>query len=174
MFEEPKPYLVQRLLYRAEPAPESERFSVFEHFALDHMGCAEFERGIQLEALDQACLLIQKRKEIWDIRPVTVSQDITIWYLGPESRFESAAKFIGTQLIENGSDRYMAERPLKEVTCLRPAYLCQDDWARRFCAWWRLDLDHQFVLCKTLEVAQTFLAAIFSTNRKTLKQIAGR
>lgn len=175
MFDAPKPYLVQRLLYRTEPAPESDcLLPLIEHFALDHMGCAEFEHGIQLEAMDQACLLLQRRKETWNIKPVCVSPDITIWYLGPESRFAGALGFIGTQLIEDGCERYIAERPLKEITCLRQAYLCQDEWAARFCAWWRLDLDHQYVLCKTEDVAKTFLAAIIATDRKTLKQIAGK
>lgn len=169
MFDEPKPYLVQRLLYRQEPAPESERFSVFEHFALDRMGCAEFEYGIQLEALDQACLLIQRHKEIWDIRPMVVVPAITVWYLGPENRAAIAWKFLETQLIEDGSDRYMAERPLKEVTCLRQAYLCQNEWAARLCAWWCLDLDRQFVLCKTREVAQIFHLALLATKRSTLR-----
>jgi hypothetical protein len=174
MTDESKPYLVQRLLYRREPAPEDERISIFEHFALDHMGCAEFERGIQLEALDQACLLCQKRKEIWNIRPIVVSSDIVVYYLGPDSRFEGAVRFLGTQLIEDGSERFAAERPLKEITCLRQAYLCQDEWAARFCAWWRLDLDHQYVLCKTLEVAQTFHACLFSTDRKAVQRFFAR
>jgi hypothetical protein len=175
LIDEPKPYLVQRLLYREKPAPEDERISVFEHFALDNMGASEFEHGIQLEALDQACLLNQKRKETWNIRPIVVSPDIAIFYLGPESRFEGAVKFVGTQLIEDGSERYAAERPLKETTCLRPAYLRRnDEWAARFCAWWRLDLDYQYVLCKTLEVAQIFHACLLSTDRRKLRAFFSR
>ena len=162
MQDEPKPRLVQRLLARKVPHPEAD--SIFRFYEADHMGAAEFEHGILEEALIQACKVCKDEK--WFVRAIYVGPDITVFYVGPECRFESAVKFLQTQLIEDGSDRYMAERPLKEVTCLRPAYLCKEPWFERYVGWWRLDIDHQFFFFKTEDDAKRCLATLQTTSWK--------
>jgi hypothetical protein len=160
--DEPKPYLVQRLLTREAPHPEAE--SIFRFFEPDRMGAAEFEHGILEEALIQACKVC--KPETWFVRTAWVGNDIKIHYVGPERRFESAMKFLMTQLIEDGSDRYMAERPLKETTFLRPAYLCKDPHLARYCGWWRLDIGHQFFFFKTFADAKLCLSTLQTTDWK--------
>lgn len=159
---EPKPYLVQRLLARAEPFLEAD--SIFRFYAADHMGAGEFEHGILEEALIQACKVCKPEK--WFVRAIYVGPDITVHYVGPEHRFESACKFLQTQLIQDGSERYMAERPLKETTHLRSAYLCLEPWCARYCGWWRLDIDHQFFFFKTDADAKRCLSVLQTTNWK--------
>jgi hypothetical protein len=158
--EEPKPRLVQRLLVRTVPHPEAD--SIFRFYEADRMGAAEFERRILEEALIQACKVC--KPEGWFVRAIYVGPDITVHYVGPEERFESAVKFLQTQLIEDGTERYMAERPLKEVTCLRSAYLCKEPLFERYVGWWRLDIDHQFFFFKTDDEAKRCLATLQTTN----------
>ena len=165
MEHEHKPYLVQRLVARKTIAEDAT--SVFQIFEPDYMGAAEFEHGILGESLVQACKMV--RIEEWVLRPITVSDDITVHYLGPESRFHSACKFLNTQLISDGSERYMAERPLKETTHLKHSYLCQAEKCRHYDAWWCLDIDHQFVFFKTWELAQLFLSRLLATDWKRLR-----
>ena len=160
--DEPKPKLVQRLLTRT--GPHSEFHSIFCHYQPDHMGAAEFEHGILEEALIQACKVCKDEK--WFVRSIRVGPEILVFYVGPEERFESAVKFLQTQLIEDGTERYMAERPLKEVTCLRQAYLCKEPWFERYCGWWRLDLGHQFFFFKTEVEADRCLATLRTTDWK--------
>lgn len=167
---EHKPYLVQRLNTRAVPHEEAD--SVFRYFEPDHMGAAEFERGILGEALVQACKEVsipRKPSMVWGIETIHVGPDIVVRYVGPEERFPSAVKFLQTQLIEDGTDRYMAERPLKEVTCLRQAYLCLEDWCAKYCGWWCLDIEDQFAFFKKLEDAELFLKVLHSTNWRKLQ-----
>jgi len=162
--DEPKPYLVQRLLARPEPYLKADSDSIFQLYEPDHMGAAEFEHGILEEALIQACKVCKSEK--WFVRSINAGPDITVFYVGPEWRFEAAVKFLQTQLIENGTDRYMAERPLKEITCLRAAYLCKEPWFARYVGWWRLDLNHQFFFFKTEADAERCLFTLQTTNWK--------
>ena len=165
--DEPKPYLVQRLLTRKAPCSDAD--SIFRFFEADRMGAAEFEHGILEEALIQACKVCDP--EHWFIRTIYLGRDITVYYVGPEHRFESAVKFLITQLVEDGSERYMLERPLKESTLLRSAYLCKDPHLARYCGWWRLDIDHQFFFFKTHSDAQLCLSTLQTTDWKAfLKQ----
>jgi hypothetical protein len=164
--DEPKPHLVQRLLLRYKPDPKVDS-SLFRVFQPDWMGAAEFEHGILQEALVQACQRCVKER--WFVRPIHVSPDITVHYVGPVHRFSSACDFLQTQLIEDGSDRYMADRPLKEQTYLRQAYLCQHDSYQRYVGWWRLDLGHQFFLFKKESYAEVCLAMLRSSDWKSFK-----
>jgi hypothetical protein len=160
--DEPKPYLVQRLLVRKAPHPEAD--SIFRFFEADRMGASEFEHGILEEALIQACKVC--KRESWFVRAIYVGPDMTVHYVGPEIRFQSAVTFLQTQLIEDGSDRYMAERPLKEPTMLRSAYLCKDLNQVRYVGWWCLDIGHQFFFFKTEDDARLCLSTLQTTNWK--------
>jgi hypothetical protein len=133
-------------------------------FQPDWMGAAEFEHGVLGEALVQACQRCEKER--WSVRPIPVGPDITIHYVGPVFRFGSACDFLQTQLIEDGSDRYMADRPLKEQTYLRQAYLCQHESYQRYVGWWRLDLGHQFFF-KTAAHAEMCLATLRDMDWKS-------
>jgi len=159
---EPKPKLVQRLLHRKKPCPEAD--SIFHLYEPDYMGAAEFEHGILGEALVEACQ--RCASENWSVQPIVAGTDVTVQYVGPRQRLEAAARFIQTQLIEDGCERYAAEKPLKEVTCLRAAYLCRDAYYERLCGWWRLDLGHQFLLFKTSEDAEKCLEILNATDWK--------
>jgi hypothetical protein len=164
----PKPYLVQRLITRKEPCLEAD--SIFRVFEADHMGAGEFENGILEEALFQACKVC--KPERWLVRNIFVGPDITVHYVGPERRFEAAVQFLQTQLIEDGQDRYIAERPLKETTCLRPAYLCKDPYYEKFRGWWRLDLNYQFFFFKTEADARWCLSTLQTTDWKSWKSLS--
>lgn len=160
--DQPKPHLVQRLLRREEPHPEAD--SIFRLFEADWMGAAEFEHGILGEALVQACQRCEPER--WFVRSIVAGPEIVVYYVGPEIRFESAVKFLQTQLIVDGSERYMAERPLKEATCLRQAYLSQDSRSQRIVGWWRLDLDYQFFFFKSSKDANLCLSTLQTTDWK--------
>ena len=101
----------------------------------------------------------------WGIAPVGVSNDIVVHYLGPEHRLESAVAFINTQLIDDASQRSRSESPLKNTTHLKHSFLCRDRGCRLdYCAWWCIDVDHQFALFKTQDSARLFLHALLMTD----------
>lgn len=156
--DEHKPHLVQRLIERSSPGKLSE--GARRYFELDYMGAAEFERGRPTEAFGEASLLVNKGRETWLIDLLFGSPDIKVHYLGPASRRESAAKFLTTQLIEDGTERYSSGRPLKEPTLLRQSYLCLEERYQKICGWWCLDVDHQFALFKTERLANLFMSAL--------------
>jgi hypothetical protein len=158
--DEPKPRLVQRLLRRKRPCPEAS--GIFQTYEADYMGAAEFENEVLGEALAQACRACES--EGWSVQDIHAGPDVTVYYVGPKERFETAARFLQTQLIEDRSDRYSADRPLKEATYLRNAYLCRDACFERLGGWWRIDDGYQFFLFKTLGDAEKCLSTLQATD----------
>lgn len=162
--DEPQACLVQRLIARDIPCMEAD--SIFRYYKLDYMGAAEFEHGIIKQAIYEACKVCKKEK--WLVKDIYVGPEITVHYVGPEVRFKFACEFLGTQLIEDRTDRHMACPRLKEGTYLREAYLCQDKWYARLTGWWRLDLDYQFFFFKTADEAKRCLETLQTTDYKAL------
>jgi len=150
-----KPYLVLRLQSREVLANKAA--SIFRHFRSDRLEC-----GVVADALAQACR--EAKMARWGIAPVVASDDIVVHYLGPEHRLESAVAFINTQMIDDASERYLADRPLRDATHLRHSYLCRGGCRHHYCAWWCLDSGCQFALFKTQDLARLFLSALLTTD----------
>jgi len=150
-----KPYLVLRLQSREVLAKKTA--SIFRYFKSDR-----FECGVVTDALVQACRDAKMAR--WGIAPVVVSDDIVVFYLGSEHRLESAVAFLNTQMIDDDSERYLADRPLRDATYLKHSYLCRGGCRHHYCAWWCLDVDRQFALFKTQDSARLFLSALLTTD----------
>ena len=153
---EPKVQLVQRLLVRTVSRPSEGDF--FDYYEPDKMTSPAFDRGNLEEAFWQACKACVT--ENWLVRAINVGPDITVYYVGSRSRFEPALHFLQTQLVSDTLERHRLDRPLREETYLRLAYLCLDQHYARYCGWWRIDLKHQFFFFKTAADATRCLAIL--------------
>lgn len=120
-------------------------------FAFDNMGAAEFEHGALPTSL-------AAMRAVGLPEPVRVQVGVyEAWYVGPPERCSVAEAFFRAEL----EDEVRPYR-LEEGTGLRATYRPFDECDRAYpCdAWWAVDKDQHWVLCRTEIVAQAWRGAV--------------